>query len=226
MASRFIYLERASLNTHMSCTFEMDVHPEGDFSAPPAEIAALNGVASADVSNPLAGAAFTASSTYPGVGSPSVLGDGYVDNRNNSSLLWSSASSDTAPYVEANIGSPEQLTNVEIFNRTDTFGGATDSGRTRDLTLTLYDASHREVLQIAGINAGNQGYGSYIGDGSYAVGPMWLSISFSPTAAQYVRLSRSPDTTTPGISTDDRNTLAITELTASSSSRRGRASRR
>ena len=209
---RAFYSTTTTLNKRAGANYLLDVSPRTDGTLPPDEIANFSGK-SAEAQYPIdlsLTATVTASSNYFGTGTSSVLTDGIFATGTCCSLLFSTASPDIAAYAEVDLGQAQQIGRVELFNRTDNLNGNTDPGRLRDLTLTLFDASHREIYAVSGINAGNNGYGSYIGSGTYANGPSQLTVSFAPESARYVRISRTPDAS--ATTEDDRNTLVLMEL--------------
>jgi hypothetical protein len=209
---RAFYSAAKILNTRATANYLLDVSPRTDGSLPPDEISNFSGK-STEALYPIdlaLSATVTASSNYSGTGPNSVLTDGIFATGTCCLLLFSTGPSDVAPYAEVDLGQTQPVNRVELFNRTDNMTGNTNPGRLRDLTLTLFDASHNEISEISGINAGNNGYGSYVGSGTYSDGPGQLTVSCETVPARYVRVSRMPDSSAS--TDDDRNTLVLMEL--------------
>lgn len=206
---RYMYLRGRYYNARSS-NYMANLEPDRSGVIPPAQSLAFR-LWKSEVTKPTnlaAGKAVTSSSTYPTTGAGAVLTDGILVNAfGNISTLMHTATNDTTPYMEIDLGAARTVGAIELFNRSDV--GDVHPGRLRDLTVTLYDAGHSQLITVAGINTGNLGYGSYVGDGSYSNGPGQLTIVVPYTSARYVRVSRTPDSSATG---DDKNCLVLAEM--------------
>lgn len=147
----------------------------------------------------------TASSYWPAVSGypngfpPKEVTDGVLSSDYN---VFASARGDLNPYVEIDLGNTATLSEVKIYNR-----ATLQIGRLRDVTVTVYDASHQATYTSPVLNPGNVLGG---GSSSYDTGPATITQALSNVSGRYVRVTRAGTG-----SSDDQQNLCVSEIQVS-----------